>query len=141
VWVSPEQPQQMAAENQRVRQELQSGSSPSSPPADDPTSFSSAPPSLRRREDAPRGPRHTINGTIRHVDGSDPAVMDFDLMANAKVLAMRSGDYFKIQFMAIDFTPTSERKSCEQLDRSTAPVEFIEAADAVKDWVVAAAWK
>jgi cytochrome c-type biogenesis protein CcmH/NrfG len=93
---------------------------------------------LHREEMAPQGPRHSLSGVIRNVHCGAPSSLDFDLAAGAQTMSLHSGNYLKINFTAVNFTPTEELKPCSQLEGATAKVEFIDPADkAAKRWIVA----
>jgi len=100
-------------------------------------SNSGSPVFLHREEAPPSGPHHFVTGTIKGVRCSTSSVMDFDLAAAGQVIGLHSGNYFKIQFTAFNFTPTGDMKPCTQLEGMHAKVEYVEPSDkAARGWIV-----
>ena len=75
-------------------------------------------------EDDRHGPRRTINGTIRDVQCSERGLR----VENAKKpVLLHARNYYKIQFSALNFSPTSELNPCKDIEGMKARVEFFEA--------------
>jgi Tfp pilus assembly protein PilF len=73
-----------------------------------------------------RGPRHTINGKLKNVQCSNPAILQLQLETPVSSLTLRSDNYFKIQYSALNFTPTGDLKPCTDLEGMKASVEYFE---------------
>jgi tetratricopeptide (TPR) repeat protein len=86
-----------------------------------------APPVLQHRsEGAPQGPRRTSIGTIKNVQCSSPARMEFELQAEHGPVALHADNYYKIQFSTLGFNPKGELHPCSDLEGMSARVEFME---------------
>lgn len=72
------------------------------------------------------GPHRTLFGRIRNVHCSAPAVMDLDLNAGSKTISLHSGNYYKIQFSALNYSPKGELHPCSDLEGMHAKVEYVE---------------
>jgi tetratricopeptide (TPR) repeat protein len=84
---------------------------------------------LQPPKDAPHGPRHRAKGTIKDVQCSPPANMEFKVEGDGKTLFLHSNNYFKIQFTALNYTPVGELHPCADLEGMKARVEFFEGSD------------
>jgi hypothetical protein len=76
----------------------------------------------------PHGPHHGVKGTIRDVQCSLPAIMELKVEGDDKTLSLHSNNYFRIQFIAANFTPEGELHPCTDLEGMKANVEFFEAS-------------
>lgn len=74
------------------------------------------------------GPHRTVTGTLRNVRCSAPAMMDFDLQAAGKTIALHTGNYFTIHFSAMGYAPRGELRPCSDLEGRHATVDFIVSA-------------
>ncbi len=103
------------------------------------SSSDSARPVLRHREEVPpSGTDHSLNGVIKGVHCSPPGEMDFELQTPGKTIDLHSGNYFKIQYSTLNFTPSGDLKPCTQLEGMHAKVEYIEPSDkTARPWIVA----
>jgi Tfp pilus assembly protein PilF len=85
-------------------------------------------PRLARREDViPRGPHRFMVGVLKDVHCDNPG-MELKLVSSAKTLDLHSGNYFKIQFSALNFKPAADLNPCADLEGRPAKVEYVEAA-------------
>jgi tetratricopeptide (TPR) repeat protein len=80
------------------------------------------------KEEILKGPHRTVTGTIKNVHCSVPAVMDLDVDAGSRTIALHAANYYKIRFTALGFIPDSELKPCTDLEGARAKVEYIESA-------------
>jgi tetratricopeptide (TPR) repeat protein len=95
-------------------------------------------PALRREEPAPQGAHHSLTGLIRNVQCSPPSTLDFSFASGSQTMDLHSGNYFRIQYSALNFTPEGELKPCSDLEGKQAKVEFIDPADkTAKRWIIA----
>ena len=78
-------------------------------------------------EDDLHGPRRTINGTIRDVQCSERGTMHLRVENAKKPVLLRARNYYKVQFSALNFTPTAELNPCKDIEGMKARVEFFEA--------------
>ena len=81
-------------------------------------------------EDNPHGPRRTARGTLKDVQCSNPAAMRLKMEGGAKPLALRSRNYYKIEYSALNFKPVGELNPCKDLEGAKAKVEYFEGRDA-----------
>jgi len=84
-------------------------------------------PASEAPEDNRQGPRRTVKGTLRGVQCSDPAIMKLRVENAAKPVSLRARNYYKIQFSALNFTPTGELNPCKDIEGMKAQVVFFEA--------------
>jgi hypothetical protein len=54
--------------------------------------------------------------------------LDLTLNANGKLVALHVDNYFKIQFSARGFQPSSDLNPCKDLEDKPAKVEYVESA-------------
>ena len=83
-------------------------------------------PALVKRPFPPRGPRRLLEGTIRTVKCSTPAVMDLSVESVGHGFSLHSDNYYKVQFSALNFTPEGELKPCSQLEGMKARIAFVD---------------
>ncbi|HEX8815950.1 MAG TPA: tetratricopeptide repeat protein [Terriglobales bacterium] len=81
-------------------------------------------PALKRRDNL-QGPRISERGTIKHVQCSYPANMDFVFDTGGHAIALHSSNYYKISFSALNFTPSSDLNPCSDLEGMRARVEYV----------------
>ncbi len=77
-------------------------------------------------EDERHGPRRTIKGTLRNVECGMPATIKLRVEGEGKPVSLRAGNYYKIPYSALNFTPTAEMNPCKDLEGMKAKVEFFE---------------
>lgn len=116
--------QERAAErNRRIQEQEAETASP------DAAGGTSNPPRLARRQSfVPQGPHRFVVGILKNVRCDQP-VLELTITSNGKVLALHSDNYYKIQFSALNFEPSSELKPCTELENRPARVEYIESAN------------
>jgi hypothetical protein len=54
--------------------------------------------------------------------------MDMKIVSGAKTLELHSGNYFKIEYSALNFEPSADLNPCRDLEGRPAKVEYVEAA-------------
>ena len=121
---------EMEEEDQRIKERMKSALSGGSDSVQ--TDEQNANPPLVPREEALRGPRRSERGTMKNVRCSWPAVLDLDLDTGSHVIALHSANYYKIAFTALNFTPKSDLKPCNDLEGTHARVEFVAASGKAK---------
>jgi Tfp pilus assembly protein PilF len=84
------------------------------------------PQALDRSEDDRYGPRRTVMGTLRAVQCSPPATMNLQVESAAKPLGLRTRNYYKVKYSALNFTPTDRLNPCKDLEGMKAKVEYFE---------------
>jgi tetratricopeptide (TPR) repeat protein len=72
------------------------------------------------------GPRRTAIGTLSDVQCSSPSTMQLKLAGGAKPLSLRTRNYFKVAYSAVNFTPSANLNPCTDLEKKTAKVEYFE---------------
>jgi tetratricopeptide (TPR) repeat protein len=77
----------------------------------------------------PKGPHRFMVGTLQNVRCHDPHIL-MTLAAKGKTLALHSGNYYKIIFTAVGFTPKGEISPCKDLEGAAAKVEYVESGAA-----------
>lgn len=92
------------------------------PSSDDPPQLA------HRKEFVPRGPHRFVVGILKDVHCTDPS-LDLTVASGAQKLALRTGNYYKIQFTALNFQPDGDLKPCSDLENRPAKVEYVESAD------------
>ncbi len=92
--------------------------------ATDPQAGSGDVPGIRPEETL-RGPHVSELGTIKNVQCSYPAKMDFELETGGHLIALHSPNYYKIPFSVLNFTPRSALKPCSDLEGTRARVEYV----------------
>ena len=86
-----------------------------------------------RPELSHRGPRRTVNGTLRDVLCSGTANMKLKVQGGAKPVQLGVRNYFKVEYSALNFTPGPDMNPCKDLEGMKAKVEYFEAADPSAD--------
>jgi tetratricopeptide (TPR) repeat protein len=85
-------------------------------------------PQLKRRPQfVAKGPHRFLVGVLKSVHCDDPE-LDLTLNANGKLVALHVDNYFKIQFSALGFQPSSDLNPCKDLENKAAKVEYVESA-------------
>ena len=65
-------------------------------------------------------------GTLRAVQCSPPATMNLQVESAAKPLGLRTRNYYKVKYSALNFTPTDRLNPCKDLEGMKAKVEYFE---------------
>ena len=82
----------------------------------------------RTPEPMPKGPHRFVVGKLQGVSCHEPR-MELTVASNGKLLALHSGNYFKIEFSALGFTPKDDLDPCKDLEGKTAKVEYINSSE------------
>jgi predicted Zn-dependent protease len=75
------------------------------------------------------GPRRTVKGTLRAVQCSSAATMSLKVENATKPVDLRTRNYYKVQYSALNFTPTGKLNPCKDLEGMKAKVEYFEGRD------------
>src|SRR6266436_4438607 len=122
--------EQMEEAKREASQGTQNDASESQPSASGKTSNavpSTWSPQFSQRSDDPsRGPRGMVNGTLRNVRCSSPAVIELTVEGGGGTFTLHSNNYFKIQLSAANFTLTGELQPCTDFEGMAARVGFFE---------------
>jgi Tfp pilus assembly protein PilF len=86
-------------------------------------------------EHAPAGPHRFLVGVLKDVQCDNPAI-NLTLVSGARKLALHTGNYFKIEFSALGFTPPENLNPCKDLEGRPARVEYVDAGKNAAAWVV-----
>jgi tetratricopeptide (TPR) repeat protein len=119
--------QEVEEANRRFQQEMESASSETQTSAE--ASDSKSKPTqvaIQSSDESLKGPHHSVSGTIKNVRCTRPAVMDFEVDAGGRTVALRARNYYKIQFTATNFVPTGDLHPCSDLEGVHARVEYVE---------------
>jgi Tfp pilus assembly protein PilF len=109
-------------ENREVREAMKAEADSMQAPAAVDESTEAAKP-----EESLDGPPRTVTGTIKNVRCLLPAVLDLDVVADGgKTVALHSGNYYRLQFIALGFAPDSDLRPCSDLEGMHAKVEYVE---------------
>lgn len=85
-------------------------------------------PRLARKEFVANGPHHFVVGVLKGVH-CDMPMLDLTVSSGTKTLALHTDNFYKIQFTALNFSPSGELKPCSDLENRPAKVEYVESAD------------
>ncbi|MGB7929241.1 MAG: DUF1570 domain-containing protein [Terriglobales bacterium] len=80
-----------------------------------------------QQEDLQKGPHHFLAGTLRNVQCHSAGIF-LTLVAKNKTMTLHSGNYYKIQFTALGFTPKDDLDPCKDLEGKSAKVEYVESS-------------
>ena len=114
--------EQNAAQNRRLSEESKADL-PSTPSAE-----ADIPHLVRRKEFVASGPHHFVWGVLKAVHCDEPR-LDLTVSSGAKTLTLHADNFYKIQFSALNFQPSSDLKPCSDLENRPAKVEYVESAD------------
>jgi Tfp pilus assembly protein PilF len=81
-----------------------------------------------RKEFIPSGPHRFVVGVLKDIHCTDPN-LDLTITSGTKKLPLHTDNYYKIQFTALNFQPSSDLKPCSDLENRPAKVEYVESAD------------
>lgn len=81
----------------------------------------------RDEEGVPTGSHHFIVGTLQDVHCHEPGI-DLNIAIKGKTMALHSGNYYKIGFSALGFTPKGDLSPCKDLEGRSAKIEYIESS-------------
>jgi Tfp pilus assembly protein PilF len=114
--------EQNAAQNRRMGEES-TAALPSAVSAE-----ADRPHLVRRQEFVASGPHHFVFGVLKVVHCDEPT-LDLTVSSGAKTLTLHADNFYKIQFSALNFQPSSDLKPCSDLENRPAKVEYVESAD------------
>jgi tetratricopeptide (TPR) repeat protein len=83
--------------------------------------------------EAPDGPKHFVNGVIRGVQCSYPAIIEFHVEIAKKPVSVYSNNYFKVDFAVLDFTIKGDLNPCKDIEGMKAQVQYAETSDKTVD--------
>jgi tetratricopeptide (TPR) repeat protein len=84
------------------------------------------------------GPRHTAIGTIRGVQCSYPAAIEFQIDTGKKPVTVYSNNYLKLDLTVLGFTPKGDMNPCSDFEGMKARVQYAESSDKTVDGQVIA---
>jgi len=91
----------------------------------------SAPEDHKFPEGEPTGPKHTVEGVIHSVQCTYPALLTLGVKRSDKTVTLYSNNFYKVSYMAVNFTPTTELDPCTSLEGMKAKVDYAEVKDDV----------
>ncbi len=121
--------EQAEQQNREIQSSVSPGQSSANATPGDSEPPESAPPVLQHREDEPHGPQRLVKGTVKNVQCSSPAIMELKVESAGGTISLRSNNYYKIQFTAVNFIPAGELHPCTELEGMKAKVKYFEALD------------
>ncbi|WP_446743173.1 tetratricopeptide repeat protein [Silvibacterium acidisoli] len=80
-------------------------------------------------DETPSGPTQIASGIIHGVQCSSPATLDLNLQGTKATLALYSGNYFRIEYSALNFTPEGEIHPCKDLEGMKAKIAYAASSD------------
>jgi Tfp pilus assembly protein PilF len=78
-------------------------------------------------EELPKGPHRFMAGTLQNVHCHGPGI-ELTVAAKGKTIALHRGNYYKIEFTALGFTPKGDLSPCRDLEGVSAKVEYVESS-------------
>jgi hypothetical protein len=97
-----------------------------------------APTNTVKHPDIAKGARHTALGVIRHVTCTYPSVLEFQLEAAKKTLALYSNNFAKIDLSVLGLTQDGPMNPCRDFEGKKARIQYAEAGDKTVDGQVIA---
>ncbi len=91
-----------------------------------------------KHPDAASGPKHSLTGVIQSVKCSYPSVIEFQLKAPAKTVALYNNNFMKIDLSVLGFTPADSMNPCKDFEGRSALIKYAETADKTVDGQVLA---
>lgn len=79
----------------------------------------------KKAEEVPMGQHHFLVGKLQDVRCNGPGI-EMTVAAKGKGLAAHNGNYYKIGFTALGFTPKGDLNPCNDLEGVAAKVEYVE---------------
>jgi hypothetical protein len=77
-------------------------------------------------EDPRHGARRTVKGTLSDVHCFGPSTMKLKVTGATKVLALHSGNYYKVEYSALNYKPSSDLNPCRDLEGAKAKIDYFE---------------
>ena len=88
-------------------------------------------------EGPPKGPHRFLIGALQNVHCHAQRI-DLTIAAKGKTMALHSGNYYKIEFTSLGFTPKGDLNPCTDIEGMSAKVEYVESsAKSAAPYVVA----
>jgi hypothetical protein len=75
----------------------------------------------------PTGPHHFLVGKLQDVHCHEPSI-DLNISVKGKTMALHNGNYYKIGFSALGFTPSGDLNPCKDLEGMAAKIEYVESS-------------
>ncbi len=76
-------------------------------------------------EELPKGPHRFMAGLLQNVHCHGQGI-ELTVAAKGKTMALHRGNYYKIEFTSLGFTPQGDPSPCKDLEGRPAKVEYIE---------------
>jgi tetratricopeptide (TPR) repeat protein len=76
-------------------------------------------------EELPKGPHRFTAGTLQNVHCHGQGI-ELTVAAKGKTMALHRGNYHKIEFTSLGFTPQGDLSPCKDLEGRPAKVEYVE---------------
>lgn len=77
------------------------------------------------QEEMQKGPHHFLAGALQNVQCHSAGIV-LTLVAKNKTMTLHSGNYYKIGFTALGFTPKGDLNPCKDLEGKPAKVEYVD---------------
>jgi tetratricopeptide (TPR) repeat protein len=119
---------QHAMQQNRRSTSEQKGNAPANPDAVETADADVEAPDVEAPEEVPKGPHHFLSGTLHDVQCHAQKI-DMAIAVQGNTMPLHSGNYYKIQFTALGFTPQGELNPCKDLEGKSAKVDYIESSD------------
>jgi len=84
------------------------------------------------------GPKHTIEGVIRNVACSYPAVLEFKVVNPKTTVSLYTNNLSSIDLTVLGFTPKGDMNPCNDFEGMKARVQYAESSDKTVDGQVVA---
>jgi hypothetical protein len=97
-----------------------------------------AEPKPKHPTEPPDVPKHFVNGVIRGVQCTYPAIIEFHVETAKKPISVYSNNYFKVDFAVLDFTIKGDLNPCKDMEGMKAQVQYAESSDKTVDGQVIA---
>jgi tetratricopeptide (TPR) repeat protein len=78
-------------------------------------------------EGPPKGPHRFLIGALQNVHCHAQRI-DLTIAAKGKTMALHSGNYYKIEFTSLGFTPKGDLNPCTDIEGMSAKVEYVESS-------------
>ncbi|MGA7079352.1 MAG: tetratricopeptide repeat protein, partial [Terriglobales bacterium] len=113
--------QQVVEQNQRLAEEVKADA------AAETAAGESNAEAEAQQEELQKGPHHFLAGTLQNVQCHSAGIF-LTLVGKNKTMTLHSGNYYKIQFTALGFTPKDDLDPCKDLEGKSAKVEYVESS-------------
>lgn len=78
-------------------------------------------------EEVPKGPHRFLSGTLQNVQCHAEKI-DLTISSGGKATPLQGGNYYKIEFTALGFTPAEELNPCKDLEGKPAKVGYVDSS-------------